>query len=114
MTATVERVSHGRLSRGISASRSGRERQAHGSPLPAPGERVRRLAEAGALMRRRWRDPVANSAGRYDQLQEAYCAPKPAQPPQPGFATGAEGEHTLQAVARCARVWDCAVATAEA
>jgi F420-dependent oxidoreductase-like protein len=113
MAATVDIVSHGRLNLGLGTGWSEREHRAYGIPLPSPGERVRRLEEACELIRRLWLEPVASFAGRYYQLHEAYCEPKPVQQPHPPFAIGAEGVRTLRVVARYAQIWDCSVATAE-
>lgn len=113
MATTVDVLSHGRLNFGIGTGWSVREHRAYGIPLPSGGERVRRLAEACELIRRLWTEPVASFAGRYYQLDEAFCAPKPIQQPHPPIAIGADGDHALRVVAQYADIWDCSVETPE-
>lgn len=111
MAATVDVVSHGRLNVGLGTGWSEHQHRAYGIPLPAPGERVRRLGEACEVIRRLWSAPAVTFEGRYYQLHEAPCDPKPVQKPFPPFAIGGEGERTLQVIARYADIWDCSVAT---
>lgn len=113
MAATVDVIAHGRLNFGIGTGWSEREHRAYGIPLPSPGERIRRLGEACELIRRLWTEPVVSFAGRYYQLDEAYCEPKPFQQPYPPFVIGAEGDQTLRVVARYADIWDCSVDSPE-
>ena len=114
MAATVDVISHGRLNFGIGTGWSERQHLVYGIPLPAPGERVRRLAEACELIRRLWTEPLVTFEGRYYQLSEAPCDPKPNQKPYPPFVIGGEGEQTLKVIARYADIWDCSVASPEA
>jgi len=104
-------VSHGRVNFGLGTGWSEHQHRAYGIPLPASGERVRRLGEACELIRRLWSEPAVTFEGRYYQLHEAPCDPKPVQKPFPPFAIGGEGERTLQVIAHYADIWDCSVAT---
>lgn len=113
MAATVDIIAHGRLNFGIGTGWSEREHRAYGIPLPPPGERIRRLGEACEVIRRLWTEPVVSFEGRYYQLSEAYCEPKPIQQPHPPFAIGGDGEQTLRVVARYANIWDCSVDSPE-
>lgn len=113
MAATIDVISHGRLNFGIGTGWSEQEHRAYGITLPSPGERIRRLGEACDLTRQLWTQTVVNFAGRYYQLQEAYCEPKPVQKPHPPFVIGAEGKQTLRVVACHADIWDCSVNTPE-
>jgi F420-dependent oxidoreductase-like protein len=113
MAATVDVIAHGRLNFGIGTGWSEKEHHSYGIPLPTPGERIRRLAEACELIGRLWTEPVVTFAGRYYQLNEAYCEPKPIHKPRPPFVIGADGEQTLRVVARYADIWDCSVETPE-
>src|SRR5205085_3011086 len=99
MAATVDIIAHGRLNFGIGTGWDEKEHLAYGIPLPAPGERVRRLGEACELIRRLWTESVVNFEGRYYQLRDAHCEPKPIQKPSPPFAIGGEGEQTLRVIA---------------
>lgn len=109
MAATVDIISHGRLNFGIGTGWEPQQHRAYGIPLPPPGERVRRLSEACELIHRLWTEPLVTFEGRYYQLSEAPCDPKPLQKPAPPFAIGGEGEHTLQVIACYADIWDCSV-----
>jgi F420-dependent oxidoreductase-like protein len=113
MATTVDIIAHGRLNFGIGTGWSEREHLAYGIPLPAPGERIRCLGEACEIIRRLWTEPVVSFEGRYYQLNEAYCEPKPIQQPHPPFAIGGDGERTLRVVARYADIWDCSVDSPE-
>ncbi|HET8841188.1 MAG TPA: TIGR03560 family F420-dependent LLM class oxidoreductase [Ktedonobacteraceae bacterium] len=111
MAATIDVISHGRLNFGIGTGWSEQQHHAYGIPLPTPGERIRRLGEACELIRRLWTEPQVTFEGRYYQLSEAPCDPKPWQKPFPPFAIGGEGEQTLKMIARYADIWDCSVDT---
>jgi F420-dependent oxidoreductase-like protein len=113
MAATVDVIAHGRLNFGLGTGWDEKEHAAYGIPLPAPGERIRRFAEACELIRRLWSESEVTFAGRYYQLREAYCEPKPVQQPAPPFVLAGEGDHTLRVIARYADVWDCSVETPE-
>ena len=113
MAVTVDVISDGRLNFGIGTGWSEREHLAYGIPLPSPGERVRRLGEACELIKRLWLERVVNFDGRYYQLQEAPCEPKPVQKPHPPIVIGGEGEQTLRVIAQYADIWDCSVESPE-
>ena len=78
-----------------------------GIPLYPPGERLRRLGEACELIKLLWTQHTADFDGRYYQLKEARCEPKPVQQPYPPFVIGGGGEQlTLRITARHADVWN--------
>jgi alkanesulfonate monooxygenase SsuD/methylene tetrahydromethanopterin reductase-like flavin-dependent oxidoreductase (luciferase family) len=105
--ATLDVISHGRLEFGLGAGGVEREHTAYGTDLFPAGERVRRLGEACEIIRRMWTEPVVNFEGRYYQLSETYCEPKPVQKPTPPFVIGGVGEQlTLRVVAQYADVWN--------
>jgi F420-dependent oxidoreductase-like protein len=105
--ATVDHISHGRLDFGIGAGWNELEHTMYGIPLYTPGERIRRLGEACEVIRRLWTEPVANFEGKYYQLHDARCEPKPIQKPYPPFVIGGGGEQlTLRVVARYANIWN--------
>ncbi|GHO64208.1 hypothetical protein KSC_031000 [Ktedonobacter sp. SOSP1-52] len=113
MAATIDVISHGRLNFGIGTGWSERQHLAYGIPLPPPGERIRRLGEACELIRRLWTEPLVTFEGRYYQLSEAPCDPKPLQKPSPPFVIGGDGEQTLKVIAQYADIWDCSVDSPE-
>ena len=109
MAATVDVISNGRLDLGIGAGWNEYEHRSMGIPLYAPGERIRRLGEACEIIKRLFTQHVTDFDGRYYQLSEARCEPKPVQKPYPPFVIGGGGEQlTLRVVARYADVWNFA------
>jgi alkanesulfonate monooxygenase SsuD/methylene tetrahydromethanopterin reductase-like flavin-dependent oxidoreductase (luciferase family) len=78
-----------------------------GIPLYAPGERIRRLGEACEITKRLFTQHLTDFEGRYYQLRQARCEPKPIQKPYPPFVIGGGGEQlTLRVVAQYADVWN--------
>ena len=107
MAATVDVISNGRLDFGVGAGWNEYEHQSMGIPLYAPGERIRRLGEACEITRRLFTQHLTDFDGRYYQLKQARCEPKPVQKPYPPFVIGGGGEQlTLRVVARYADVWN--------
>ena len=107
MGATVDIISHGRLDFGIGAGWNELECRMYGIPLYPPGERIRRLGEACEVIKRLWTETVANFDGKYYQLKDARCEPKPIQKPYPPFVIGGSGEQlTLRVVAQYANIWN--------
>ncbi len=105
--ATVDAISHGRLDFGIGAGWNETECNMYGIPLYAPGERIRRLGEACEVVKRLWTETVANFDGKYYQLKDARCEPKPVQKPHPPYVIGGGGEQlTLRVVAQYAAIWN--------
>jgi F420-dependent oxidoreductase-like protein len=109
MAATIDIISQGRLDFGIGAGWNELEHNAYGIPLYAPGERIRRMGEACEVIRLLWTEEAANFDGKYYQLKDAYCNPKPIQKPYPPFVIGGSGEKlTLRMVAQYAAIWNFA------
>ncbi len=105
--ATVDVISHGRLDFGIGAGWNEIECNMYGIPLYPPGERIRRLGEACEVVKRLWTETVANFDGKYYQLKDARCEPKPVQKPYPPYVIGGGGEQlTLRVVAKYASIWN--------
>ncbi|HWQ11333.1 MAG TPA: LLM class F420-dependent oxidoreductase [Roseiflexaceae bacterium] len=114
MAATVDVISGGRLEFGVGAGWNEYEHHSMGIPLYTPGERIRRLGEACELTRRLFTQRLTDFDGRYYQLKEARCEPKPIQKPYPPFVIGGAGEQlTLRVVARYANVWNSMPASVE-
>jgi F420-dependent oxidoreductase-like protein len=114
IAATVDVISNGRLDFGIGASWNEREHNAYGIPLYAPGERIRRFGEACEIIRLMWTETAPTFEGKYYQVKEAYCEPKPVQKPYPPFVIGGSGEQlTLRTVARYASIWNYVVGSTE-
>jgi F420-dependent oxidoreductase-like protein len=109
IAATVDVISNGRLDFGIGAGWNEYEHASMGIPLYRPGERIRRLGEACEIVKRLFTQHLTDFDGRYYQLKEARCEPKPVQKPYPPFVIGGSGEQlTLRVVAQYADVWNFA------
>jgi F420-dependent oxidoreductase-like protein len=107
MAATVDVISDGRLELGLGAGWNQLECSAYGIGLPPIKERFDRFDEGVEAIVRLLRDEVSTMPGRYVQLAEARCEPKPVQRPHPPITIGGRGpQRTLRAVARWAQQWN--------
>jgi F420-dependent oxidoreductase-like protein len=104
--ATLDVLSKGRLFMGIGAAWNEQESIAYGitSPFPSYQERLNRLEEAVQIIRKMWtKEPTCSFNGKYYQIRNAYCNPKPIQKPAPPILIGGGGEkRTLKIVAKYA------------
>jgi alkanesulfonate monooxygenase SsuD/methylene tetrahydromethanopterin reductase-like flavin-dependent oxidoreductase (luciferase family) len=65
------------------------------------------MGEACEVIRLMWTEHAPNFDGKYYQLKNAYCEPKPVQKPYPPFVIGGGGEQlTLRYVAKYASIWN--------
>jgi F420-dependent oxidoreductase-like protein len=103
MVTTLDHMSHGRFDFGFGAGWFQEEHDAYGIVLPPLTERFDRFDEALEVIHLLLTEPVANFAGHYYQLTDAYGEPKPVQQPRPPFVIGGRGEkRLLRSVARWA------------
>src|ERR671924_832869 len=108
IAATLDVLSKGRLFMGIGASYFEGESSAYGitstGSFPSNQERMLRLEEAIQIIRKMWtEEPTASFQGKYYQIHNAYCNPKPIQKPSPPILVGGSGERkTLKIVAKYA------------
>ncbi len=107
MAATLDIVSGGRLELGIGAGWNEEESGAYGIELGTLTERFDRFDEACEVITSLLTEHVTNFDGRYFQVTDAYCEPKPVQQPHPPICIGGTGKkRTLPAVARWAQHWN--------
>src|ERR687898_2806797 len=104
VAATLDVLSKGRLFMGIGAGWNEQESLAYGISFPSTQERMLRLEEAIQVIRKMWtEEPYASFNGKYYQIRNAYCNPKPIQKPSPPILVGGSGERkTLKIVAKYA------------
>ena len=104
VAATLDVLSKGRLFMGIGAAWNEQESLAYGISYPSNQERLLRLEEAIQIIRKMWtEEPTASFNGKYYQIHNAYCNPKPIQKPSPPIMVGGSGERrTLKIVAKYA------------
>jgi alkanesulfonate monooxygenase SsuD/methylene tetrahydromethanopterin reductase-like flavin-dependent oxidoreductase (luciferase family) len=102
--ATLDVISKGRLFMGIGAAWNEQESLAYGIPFPSVKERFLRLEESIQIIRKMWtEEPSASFSGRFYQIKNAYCNPKPIRKPSPPIMVGGSGERqTLRIVAKYA------------
>ena len=100
--ATLDVLSKGRLFMGIGAAWNEEESLAYGILFPSIKERFVRLEEAIQIIRKMWTDePSSSFNGKYYQIKNAYCNPKPVQTP-PIMIGGSGERQTLRIVAKYA------------
>jgi F420-dependent oxidoreductase-like protein len=105
--ATIDVISGGRLELGLGAGWMQAEHRGYGIPLPPPRERLDRLDEALQVMKLLFTERRANFPGKFYQLDNALCEPKPVQKPYPHLLIGGGGEKlTLPVVAKHADEWN--------
>jgi F420-dependent oxidoreductase-like protein len=104
VAATLDVLSKGRLFMGIGAGWNEQESSAYGISFPSNQERMLMLEEAIQIIRKMWtEEPYASFNGKYYQIRNAYCNPKPIQKPSPPILVGGSGERkTLKIVAKYA------------
>ena len=107
MAATLDVISGGRLELGIGAGWNEEESGAYGIALGTLRERSDRFEEACEVVVGLLSPAVTTSfAGRFFELRDARCNPKPLQHPLP-ICIGGNGERrTLRTAARFAQHWN--------
>jgi F420-dependent oxidoreductase-like protein len=101
--ATLDVLSKGRLFMGIGAAWNQEESFAYGIPFPPTKERLLRLEEVIQIIVKMWAKSTATFNGKFYQIRDAYCNPKPIQKPHPPIMIGGGGErNTLRIVAKYA------------
>jgi F420-dependent oxidoreductase-like protein len=108
MAATLDIVSGGRLEIGIGTGWNEQESRAYSIELGSPRQRSDRFEEACEVLTRLLSAPeTATFHGRYYELNDARCNPKPRQQPHPPICIGGNGEQrTLRTAARYAQHWN--------
>jgi F420-dependent oxidoreductase-like protein len=107
MAATVDVISGGRLELGVGAGWNQQECDAYGIELPPLRERFDRFDEGVEAIVRLLTQPATTFAGKYIQLTDAHCEPKPIQQPHPPIVIGGRGKtRTLRTTAQWAQQWN--------
>jgi F420-dependent oxidoreductase-like protein len=106
--ATIDNLSDGRVEIGLGAGWMEEEYRAYGYEFPSTGARLRQLDEGIQIIKLLMTQKRVTFEGRYYQLAEAYCNPKPVQKPHPPITIGGSGEKVmLGIVAKHADRWNC-------
>jgi alkanesulfonate monooxygenase SsuD/methylene tetrahydromethanopterin reductase-like flavin-dependent oxidoreductase (luciferase family) len=105
MGKTLQAFSNGRLILGYGAGWREDEYRRLGFAFDPPAARVRQLEEALRIIRSMWTEPRTTFEGRYYQVHDLPCEPKP--DPVPPILIGGAGEQLmLRLVARYADWWN--------
>jgi alkanesulfonate monooxygenase SsuD/methylene tetrahydromethanopterin reductase-like flavin-dependent oxidoreductase (luciferase family) len=105
MGATLQVLTRGRFILGIGAGWNEDEYIAYGYGFPAAKIRIQQLEEGVQIIKKMWTEKAATFKGRYYEIKEAVCYPKPE--PVPPIMIGGGGEKlTLKVVARQADWWN--------
>ncbi len=103
IVTTLDVLSEGRAMFGVGAAWYQREHEGLGVPYPPISERFERLEETLQICKQMWSDNDGPYEGKYYQLAETICSPRPIQTPGPKILIGGGGEKkTLKLVARYA------------
>jgi len=105
MAATLDRISGGRCVLGVGAGWQANEHLALGIPLPAVPDRLDAFEEACQVLRSLLREERTTVDGRWYQVVDAPCEPKPIQPRLPLLVGGSGERRMLAIVARWADEW---------
>jgi F420-dependent oxidoreductase-like protein len=113
MAATLDIISGGRLELGIGAGWNELESGAYGMELGTPGERSDRFEEACEVLVSLLTQESTTFSGKYYQLNDARCEPKPVQSLPPICIGGGGEKRTLRTAARFAQHWNFVGGTPE-
>jgi F420-dependent oxidoreductase-like protein len=103
IVTTLDVLSEGRAMFGVGAAWYQREHEGLGVPYPPISERFERLEETLQICKQMWSDNDGPYEGKYYQLAETICSPRPIQTPGPKILIGGGGEKkTLRLVAKYA------------
>lgn len=107
LATTVDHLSNGRLVLGLGGGWFEREHDAFGIEFGAGfGERLDRLDEAVALIRRLLDGETVTHAGRYYAMHDAQCRPRPVQAHLPILIGGSGPTKTLRTTATYGDLWN--------
>lgn len=104
--STIDHISNGRLELGLGAGGVPEEHKRYRLPFPEPAARVARLEETIEVLKLLWSPGHATFRGRFFELEDAPCEPKPVQQPHPPIVLAGGGEKkSLKLVAQHASTW---------
>jgi F420-dependent oxidoreductase-like protein len=104
--ATLDQLSHGRVTLGLGGGWLAEEYRAYGIDFPRPGVRLRQVEEAIQCVRGLLTQERTDFAGEHFTLVDAQCEPKPVQARLPLWIGGAGEQVTLRIAARHADGWN--------
>lgn len=106
MAATLDHISNGRFELGMGAGWNTMESEAYGLTLGSLNERSDRLEEGIEVIVSLLANKSTTHKGKYFELTDAWCEPKPIQDRIPIVIGGRGRKRTLRTTARFADQWD--------
>ena len=106
IVAGIDQMSDGRFEFGIGAGWKAEEYRAYGYEFPSAGARVEQLKDTLEICQRMWTSDRATYHGKHYRIDDAVCAPKPAQRPHPPIWVGGSGPRVMRLAARYADGFD--------
>ena len=106
--ATIDHVSNGRLEVGMGAGWHEQEYRDYGIPFSSIAVRQDQLEEAAQIVRSMLSQDCTSLEGKYFQVRNARCNPKPVQKHVPLWIGGAGEKRTLRTAARYGDGWNMA------
>ncbi len=106
IVAGVDQMSDGRVEFGIGAGWKEEEYRAYGYEFQPAGARVEQLKDTLEICVRLWTQDRATYHGKHYRIDDAVCAPKPAQKPHVPIWVGGARERVMRLGARYADGFD--------
>jgi F420-dependent oxidoreductase-like protein len=106
IVACVDQMSDARFEFGIGAGWKAEEYRAYGYEFASAGARVEQLKDTLEICQRMWKSDRATYHGKHYSVDDAVCAPKPAQRPHPPIWVGGSGPRVMRLAARYADGFD--------
>jgi alkanesulfonate monooxygenase SsuD/methylene tetrahydromethanopterin reductase-like flavin-dependent oxidoreductase (luciferase family) len=103
--ATVDNIAGGRIIPGLGAGWMPREFTDFGVAFLPTGGRMTQLRETVSLLKRMWSEPTVTFEGKYVNVHNLVCEPKPVRTP-PILIGGAGEKVTLKLAAKEAAIWN--------
>ena len=105
MGASLQAISSGRFILGYGAGWHEPEYKAYGYDFPRPRVRIEMMEEGIQVIKALWTQSPASFSGKYYQVDNAYCEPRP-DPVPPIMVGGSGRKFTLRVVVRHADWWN--------
>ncbi|GCF10815.1 LLM class flavin-dependent oxidoreductase [Dictyobacter arantiisoli] len=109
MAATFQYMSQGHFILGIGAGWAEEEARAYNRPFPPAGQRISELEEQLQIINALWREESVTFEGKYHQVHNAKCLPRP-EPLPPILIAGVQ-PRMLRLVVRYADWWNTTATT---
>jgi len=101
MFSTLYWLTEGRMIAGIGAGWKEDEYESYGWPFPKDSQRIAELEEAVQIIRKMWTQSPASFQGKFYNIRDAFCEPRP-EPAPPLLVAGGGEMRTLRVVAKYA------------